>query len=224
MRDDGIGISRELLPDLFDLFVQGDVVSTRAKGGLGIGLALVRDLIKLHGGDAFARSDGAGRGSRISVHIPVSLRAAAGVDESQSTLPASPQPVSERVLIVDDNESACRAVRMALELMGASTLVTHDGPSALQRLEEFRPTLVLLDLGLPGMDGHELARRIRKVETIAQPRLVAVTGWGHDQVRAASREAGIDEHLVKPIGIKDVEGVLQRLKSPALRGAVHDVR
>jgi PAS domain S-box-containing protein len=224
VRDDGIGISPELLPELFNLFVQGEVVSTRAKGGLGIGLALVRDLIKLHGGDAFARSDGAGRGSEFSVHIPVSVRAAAGLDESQSTPPASPQPVGERVLIVDDNESACRAVRMALELMGASTLVTHDGPSALQRLEEFQPTLVLLDLGLPGMDGHELARRIRKVETIAQPRLVAVTGWGHDQVRAASREAGIDEHLVKPIGIKDVEGVLQRLKSPAVRGAVHKVR
>jgi PAS domain S-box-containing protein len=221
VQDNGIGISPELLPELFDLFVQGEVVSTRAKGGLGIGLALVRDLIRLHGGDAFARSDGLGRGSEFSIHIPMSADIGMATDDPARSSPlVSDEPLRERVLIVDDNESACRAVKMALEMMGANTLVTHDGPSALQRLEEFQPTLVLLDLGLPGMDGHELARRIRKLVTIAQPRLVAVTGWGHEQVRAASREAGIDEHLVKPIGVKDVERLLQRLASSDRDGQI----
>ncbi|MDR3388179.1 MAG: response regulator [Rudaea sp.] len=215
VRDDGIGISPELLPEMFDLFVQGDVVSTRAKGGLGIGLALVRDLVRLHGGDAFAKSDGRGRGSEFSVHLPISADVLASAQDQAGFIPpSSGRRARERVLIVDDNESACRAVKMALELLGANTLVTHDGPTALQRLEEFEPTLVLLDLGLPGMDGHELARRIRKIETIAQPRLVAVTGWGHEQVRATSRDVGIDEHLVKPIGIRDIERLLQPPESP----------
>jgi PAS domain S-box-containing protein len=214
VQDNGIGIPSTLLPELFNLFVQGDVVTTRAKGGLGIGLALVRDLVKLHGGDALARSDGVGRGSEFSILLPMSTQAATtseGSLEPMAFVPSAEGP--ERVLIVDDNESACLAVKMALELLGADTVVAHDGPSALLRLEEFHPTLVLLDLGLPGMDGHELARRIRKVVSIAQPRLVAVTGWGHEQVRTASREAGIDEHLVKPIGIQDIERLLQRLKA-----------
>jgi CheY-like chemotaxis protein len=211
VQDDGIGISSELLPELFKLFVQGDVVSTRAKGGLGIGLALVRDLVKLHGGDAFAKSAGVGCGSEFSIHLPLATEVAdVGDDSLRPVPPLSLERMRERVLIVDDNESACRAVKMALELLGANTLVTHDGPSALQRLEEFQPTLVLLDLGLPGMDGHELARQIRKAAMIAPPRLVAVTGWGHEQVRTASKDAGIDEHLVKPIGIKDIERLLQR--------------
>jgi DNA-binding response OmpR family regulator len=122
--------------------------------------------------------------------------------------------VHKRVLIVDDNESACAAVKFAVEMLGAEALGVHDAPTALQRIGEFRPSIVFLDLGLPGMDGHELAREIRRNGSLVQPRLVAITGWGHEQVRVLSREAGIDEHLVKPIGIKDVERLLV--------GVVHD--
>jgi PAS domain S-box-containing protein len=207
--DNGIGISAALLPQLFELFVQGEVLLHRAKGGLGIGLALVRDLVNLHGGFVLARSEGLGHGSEFLIHLPMGPAENLVLSDNVAYAPPSPRELShERVLVVDDNESACLAVKMALELLGANTLVAPDGPSALLRLEEFQPTLVLLDLGLPGMDGHEVARRIRSSKSISQPMLVAVTGWGHDHMRAASKEAGIDQHLVKPIGIRDLEQLL----------------
>ncbi|HEX4481644.1 MAG TPA: response regulator [Rudaea sp.] len=207
VRDNGIGMPSELIPDLFNLFVQGEVQSSRAKGGLGIGLSLVRDLVKLHDGDTSASSDGAGKGSLFVVRLP--MFAGADARASDET-PASPmgELVHKRVLIVDDNESACAAVKFAVELLGAEAIGVHDAHAALRHIGEFRPSLVFLDLGLPGMDGHELAREIRRNANLVQPRLVAITGWGHEQVRLASREAGIDEHLVKPIGIKDVERLL----------------
>ncbi|HEX3896457.1 MAG TPA: response regulator [Rudaea sp.] len=208
VRDNGIGIPADMIPELFKLFVQGEIVSSRAKGGLGIGLALVRDLVSLHGGNVSASSDGLGKGSQFIIRLPMSAMSSA----STATHERQPEPsralLHKRVLIVDDNESACEAVRFAVEMLGADALVTHDGLSALQRIEQFQPTIVFLDLGLPGMDGHELAREIRKKTTLPQPTLVAITGWGHEQVRIASRHAGIDEHLVKPIGVKDIERLL----------------
>src|ERR1700722_3153567 len=208
VRDNGIGIPADMIPELFKLFVQGEVVSSRAKGGLGIGLALVRDLVNLHDGEVSASSDGPGKGSQFVVRLPMSVRSvASATTEERPSVPAYAL-MHKRVLIVDDNESACEAVRIAVEMLGAAALVTHDGQSALQRIEQFQPTIVFLDLGLPGMDGHELAREIRKKTSLPQPTLVAITGWGHEQVRVASRHAGIDEHLVKPIGIKDIERLL----------------
>ena len=210
VRDNGIGIPTDLIPELFKLFVQGEVVSSRAKGGLGIGLALVRDLVNLHDGEVVASSDGPGKGSQFVVRLPMSVRSAASAEPRGTAAgnAAYERSMHKRVLIVDDNESACEAVRIAVEMLGADALVTHDGQSALQRIEQFQPTIVFLDLGLPGMDGHELAREIRKKTSLPQPTLVAITGWGHEQVRVASRHAGIDEHLVKPIGIKDIERLL----------------
>ena len=208
VRDNGIGIPADMIPELFKLFVQGEVVSSRAKGGLGIGLALVRDLVNLHDGEVSASSDGPGKGSQFVVRLPMSVRSvASATTEERPSVPAYAL-MHKRVLIVDDNESACEAVRIAVEMLGADALITHDGQSALQRIEQFQPTIVFLDLGLPGMDGHELAREIRKKTSLPQPTLVAITGWGHEQVRVASRHAGIDEHLVKPIGIKDIERLL----------------
>jgi len=207
VRDNGIGMPPELIPDLFNLFVQGDVQASRAKGGLGIGLSLVRDLVKLHDGDTSASSEGVGRGSLFVIRLPMCAGADVRVgDESPAAMPGA--LVHKRVLIVDDNESACAAVKFAVEMLGAEALGVHDATTALQRIGEFRPSIVFLDLGLPGMDGHELAREIRRNAELVQPRLVAITGWGHEQVRVLSREAGIDEHLVKPIGIKDVERLL----------------
>jgi signal transduction histidine kinase len=207
VRDNGIGMPTELIPDLFNLFVQGDVQASRAKGGLGIGLSLVRDLVKLHDGDTSASSAGIGRGSLFVIRLP--MFTGADPHAADEALPSSAGAlVHKRVLIVDDNESACAAVKFAVELLGAEALGVHDAPTALLRIGEFRPSIVFLDLGLPGMDGHELAREIRRNVSLVQPRLVAITGWGHEQVRVLSREAGIDEHLVKPIGIKDVERLL----------------
>ena len=210
--DNGIGMPPDLIPDLFNLFVQGDVESSRAKGGLGIGLSLVRDLVKLHEGDTSASSEGVGKGSEFVIRLPIFTGAVVHVsDEAPATTGAL---MHKRVLIVDDNESACAAVKFAVEMFGAEAMGVHDAPTALKRIGEFRPTIVFLDLGLPGMDGHQLAREIRSKVELEQPRLVAITGWGHEQVRVLSREAGIDEHLVKPIGIKDVERLLV--------GVVHD--
>ena len=208
VRDNGIGIPTDLIPELFKLFVQGEVVSSRAKGGLGIGLALVRDLVNLHDGDVFASSDGLGKGSQFVVRLPMSAGKITPAVTEQRALEPVQALMHKRVLIVDDNESACEAVRIAVEMLGATAMVAHDGFSALQHLEQFQPTIVFLDLGLPGMDGHELAREIRKKTTLPQPTLVAITGWGHEQVRVASQQAGIDEHLVKPIGVKDIERLL----------------
>jgi signal transduction histidine kinase len=205
--DNGIGMPPELIPELFNLFVQGEVQSSRAKGGLGIGLSLVRDLVKLHDGDASASSAGVGQGSMFVIRLPMTVGASAHVEEEVSITPSGAL-VHKRVLIVDDNESACAAVQFAVEMLGAEALSVHDAQTALQRIGEFQPTIVFLDLGLPGMNGHDLAREIRRNAALTQPRLVAITGWGHEQVRIASREAGIDEHLVKPIGIKDVERLL----------------
>ncbi len=207
VRDDGIGMRSESIPDLFNLFVQGEVQSSRAKGGLGIGLSLVRELVKLHGGDTSASSDGIGKGSVFVVRLPLSAGAAEPASEAPPPS-ASGALMHKRVLIVDDNESACEAVKFAVEMLGAEALGVYDALSALQQIDQFQPSIVFLDLGLPGMDGHELAREIRRKESLVQPRLVAITGWGHERVRTASREAGIDEHLVKPIGFKDVERLL----------------
>ena len=209
VRDNGIGMPPDLIPDLFNLFVQGDVRFSRAKGGLGIGLSLVRDLVKLHDGETSASSDGVGKGSLFVIRLPLCADADAQARPiDQSPAAAISTLMHKRVLIVDDNESACAAVKFAVEMLGAEALGVHDAHTALRHIANFRPSIVLLDLGLPGMDGHELAREIRRNAELVQPRLVAITGWGHEQVRTASREAGIDEHLVKPIGIKDVERLL----------------
>ncbi len=209
--DNGAGIPAEILPHLFESFVQGQRTIERSEGGLGLGLAIVRSLVLLHGGTVEARSDGIGRGSEFAMRLPA-LRADSRVAivEPAALLPATATGAPRRVLIVDDNIDAAELLAASLEALGHLTRVAHDGPSALRAAEEFDPQVALLDIGLPVMDGYELARRIR----VDGLRLVALTGYGQDTDRERSSQAGFDEHLVKPVEIARLSDVIRQLTQP----------
>ena len=195
VRDNGIGIPPEMLSSIFELFTQVDRSLDRAQGGLGIGLTLVHKLVEMHGGQVEAYSDGPGRGSEFVVYLPV-LAEAPPTSNGAPQAPARPR--RSRVLIVDDNMDAARSLSMVLEIGGHDVRTCYDGAAALEETEEFRPEIVLLDIGLPGMDGFEVARRLRQMPLSPQPFLVALTGYGQADDIRRSREAGFDHHLVKP--------------------------
>ncbi|HTB76905.1 MAG TPA: ATP-binding protein [Polyangiaceae bacterium] len=210
VQDSGIGIAPETLPNIFDLFVQERGALDRAQGGLGIGLTVVRSLVHLHGGTVLARSGGLGLGSEFVIRLPL------GPDKEPEARPvlqplARPKPIPRRVLIVDDNVEAARMLATLLEAFGHSTSVAIDGPSALAVAPAFRPEVALLDIGLPVMDGYELARRLRRMEGFAATRLVAITGYGQASDRRKSREAGFDDHLVKPVNVDTLATIFGRL-------------
>ena len=199
VRDDGIGMSAELLPHVFELFVQADHTSARSTGGLGIGLTLVKNLVELHGGTVEARSAGQGQGSEFIVRLPVLPEASKphsppGHSEVQETLHAS----GLRILVVDDNEDAADSLAMLLALRGHEVRVEHDGHAALAAIPRYLPNLVFLDLGMPGIDGYEVARRIRAQPHLEGVVLAALTGWGQKEDRRRTAEAGFNHHLVKP--------------------------
>ncbi|HVV87612.1 MAG TPA: ATP-binding protein [Kofleriaceae bacterium] len=210
VRDTGIGISADMLPRVFDLFVQQPQAIDRSRGGLGLGLTIVKNLVSLHDGEVSAHSDGPGKGSEFVVRLPAAREGATATSSSNPELrpPEAARPRS-KVLIVDDNEDAADLLSMVLESRGYVTRIARDGPSALRVVEEFRPETALLDIGLPVMDGFELARRMRANPALAGLRLIAVTGYGQETDRQRSREAGFDHHLVKPIDVKTVVDLLQ---------------
>ncbi len=203
VRDTGLGISAEMLPRVFEPFTQVDRSLDRTQGGLGIGLTLVRRLIELHGGRVEAKSDGPGRGSEFLVHLPALT--AAPVPATPAAPAANgkhpgPGPVpGARVLIVDDNVDGAESLAIFLQLLGLETRTAYDGPAGLEAAEEFRPQVVLLDIGLPRMDGYEVARRIRHHPELRDVLLVALSGYGQADDKRRSREAGFDHHLVKPV-------------------------
>jgi PAS domain S-box-containing protein len=211
VRDTGVGIPAEMLPRVFDLFTQIDRTLGRAQGGLGIGLALVKSLVHLHGGEVEARSDGPGLGSEFTVRLPL-VRADAGRASDDGLVRSSAALEGLHLLVVDDSRDAADSLAMLLELMGAEVRTAYDGPSALAALRDRRADVVFLDLGMPGMDGHTVAAQIRLE---AQPRdltLIALTGWGQEEDRRRSREAGFDHHLVKPLDLKALEQLLASLR------------
>lgn len=191
--DNGRGIAPELLPQVFDLFVQGSRNLDRTEGGLGIGLAIVKRLIEMHGGEVTARSEGLGRGSTLEVRLPLFRESDPAVPES-ADLKAS----HRRVLIIDDNADAANSLAALLDLRGHETQVAYSAREALDRIEAFEPEVVLIDIGLPEVDGYELARRLRATPSLAGMRLVAVTGYGQTDDRQRALAAGFDDHLVKP--------------------------
>jgi signal transduction histidine kinase/DNA-binding response OmpR family regulator len=196
VKDTGVGIPSEMLSSIFDLFTQVDRSLDRAQGGLGIGLTLVHQLVELHGGRVEAFSAGPNQGSEFVVHLPTL------VEEPQPSAngaakPSAPQRRS-RVLVVDDNADAARSLAMLLEVSGQDVRICYDGPSALAESETFQPEVILLDIGLPSMDGFEVARRLRERSDLPRPLLVALTGYGQAEDLRRSREAGFDHHLVKP--------------------------
>ncbi|MBY0397072.1 MAG: response regulator, partial [Thermoleophilia bacterium] len=196
--DTGVGIPPELLPRMFELFTQADRTLARSEGGLGIGLTLVKSLTELHGGRVEALSDGIGRGSTFRVHVPsATAEAAGGRPAAGRGMATAARPSS--ILVVDDNVDTALAMGRILRLLGHDVRVVHDGHAAIASARERTPDLVLLDIGLPGMDGYEVARRLRADGGCAGAVVVAVSGYGQPEDVRRSRAAGFDHHLVKPV-------------------------
>jgi CheY-like chemotaxis protein len=216
VQDNGIGIPVEALPTVFDMFAQIRSHQGRADGGLGIGLALVRNLVELHEGTVLAHSEGAGAGSRFVVRLPlvepapVALRA----EDHQS-----PQAHGRRILVVDDNEDAALSLAAILRERGNEVRTVFDGEQALRAASEFDPEIIFMDLGMPRMDGIEATKRIRAQAETSRPLIVAVTGWGQETDRHRTRTAGFDEHLVKPVSAESLNRVLTDFEQRAVRVA-----
>jgi signal transduction histidine kinase/DNA-binding response OmpR family regulator len=209
VRDNGIGISADTIGRVFEPFVQDAQALDRARGGLGLGLTIVRTFVEMHGGTVDARSEGVGTGSTFSVRLPAALAVETG-ETAQGIPPAvTTRTNARRVLVVDDNVDAADLVVATLSALGHEAVAAHDGPSALGLASRMRPHLAILDIGLPVMDGYELARRIRQLPELHDMRLVALTGYGSDSDRARSLEAGFDEHLVKPLARERLEEVVE---------------
>jgi signal transduction histidine kinase/CheY-like chemotaxis protein len=208
VRDTGVGIAPDLLPHVFDLFTQADRSLDRSQGGLGIGLTMVQRLTQLHGGSVAAFSAGLGQGSEFIVHLPGAgaVGEEAGdagdpyLDPNPTALPTTRLgPHVAQVLVVDDNVDAAETLAQLLQVWGCEVQVVHDGPTAIQTAIAGVPTVILLDIGLPGMDGYEVASRLREQECLRDTTLVAITGYGQEEDRRLAREAKLDFHLTKPV-------------------------
>jgi CheY-like chemotaxis protein/two-component sensor histidine kinase len=198
VRDNGRGIPTENLESIFGMFVQGKEPLHRVGGGLGVGLALARRIAELHRGSLTAKSEGAGKGSEFTLRLPVGSPPPAVTRTVKPTVTAADKAASKRVLIVDDNLDAASTLDELMRSLGHLTMVARDGAQALACVEEFKPDVVLLDIGMPGMSGYEVARGLR-ARNPAPMKIVAVTGWGSETDRGRSAEAGFDLHLVKPV-------------------------
>ncbi len=213
VRDNGMGIPADVLPRLFEMFSRGGGADHGGQGGLGIGLALARRLAEMHGGTLVAASEGPGRGAEFRLTLPL----AAGPEEPAADAPGVPRALpARRVLIVDDNRDAAHSLGMVLKYLGVDVQVAHDGAQALETLRAYEPGVVFLDIGMPGMDGYEVARRIRAARPSRMPAIVALTGWGQEQDRRRAREAGFDHHLVKPADLSQLQALLASLEDGPL--------
>jgi CheY-like chemotaxis protein len=214
VRDDGRGIAREHLASIFEPFVQIDRERDAMRGGLGLGLAIVHDLVHRHGGTIAVASDGAGRGTTFTVELPAVSAAARSAESAQRALAHGPR-ASFRVLIVDDNSDVASLLAEALRYQGYDTVAELDAKSALQTWREFVPHVGVLDVGLPDIDGYELARQLRAKHG-NEPMLIAATGYGQPQDKARAAESGFDLHLVKPVSIDELVTVLDQRMARAI--------
>jgi len=213
--DNGVGISPEVLPRIFDMFMQVDRSIERSQGGLGIGLTLAQLLVEMHGGTVRAHSEGPGRGSEFMVRLPAALRRAGPGREESAAVPGGRAELigALRVLVVDDNQDAAESLAILLRHAGGNVRTAHDGLEAVGAAVVFRPEVAILDLGLPGLNGYEVARRIRK-DLGSGVLLIAVTGWGQDEDRRRTAEAGFDHHLTKPVELDELTRLLSPVRSP----------
>ncbi|MDQ6629699.1 MAG: ATP-binding protein [Pseudomonadota bacterium] len=209
--DNGIGISEEMLPHVFELFMQEHQAIDRAKGGLGLGLAIVQNLMRMHAGTVSAASNGRGMGSTFTIRLPAVVAAAEHRREAAESAPSpATRTYAHSVLIVDDNADAAETLAMLLRGLGCDARTAESGRAALALVASFKPELALLDIGLPEMDGYELARRLRAIPDLARMRMVAVTGYGQKGDIVLAMKAGFDEHLVKPLDFEKLEALLGR--------------
>jgi PAS domain S-box-containing protein len=212
VKDNGAGIPPDKIGSIFDMFMQVDRSSERSQGGLGIGLTLVKRLVEMHGGSIEARSEGEGQGSEFIVRLPVIMKAATPLPASE----VEPKSQSERrVLIVDDNLDSADSLAMLLNITGNKTFLAHDGVEALEAVEKYRPEVILLDIGLPKLDGHEVCRRVREQPWGKDIIIIALTGWGQEDDRRKSEEAGFNGHLVKPVDYDRLLELLGQLTNRA---------
>ncbi len=208
VRDNGMGIPREMLPRLFNPFEQSERTLDRAEGGLGIGLTLVKRLTEMHGGTVEARSEGPGKGSEFVVRLPLDQQAAVGLPAPQKKTATGPAAGRKRVLVVDDNPDSTKTLTQLIEVLGHEVRNASDGPGALARAEAFSPEIVILDIGLPGMDGYEVCRQLRAMPAAGKSVIIALTGYGSPEDREESEKAGFDAHLVKPVDLEELKHLL----------------
>jgi CheY-like chemotaxis protein/two-component sensor histidine kinase len=218
VKDNGAGIPQDKLNSIFDMFMQVDRTSERSQGGLGIGLTLVKRLTEMHGGSIEARSAGEGQGSEFIVRLPVLSRDEVAAQHGPDV--ASESQPQRRVLIVDDNRDSADSLAMLMQITGNKTYMAHDGVEAVEAVEKYRPEVVLLDIGLPGMDGHEVCRRVREQPWGKDIIVIALTGWGQEDDRRKSEEAGFDGHLVKPVDYDKLLELLASLTSERESGSI----
>jgi PAS domain S-box-containing protein len=207
VRDTGRGIEPEFMGSIFGMFVQGRDAQSRPQTGLGVGLALARTIVELHHGSIEAKSEGAGKGAEFTIRLPAEA-AGQPTDSAQPKRRTNTRAVARRVLVVDDNVDAALMLAALVKQFGHEVLTVHDGPQALRVAETFRPDVILLDIGMPGMNGFEVARSLREKGISPAPRIVAVTGWGKPEDHERSREAGFDMHLVKPVEVSQIQQAL----------------
>jgi PAS domain S-box-containing protein len=207
-KDTGTGIPPDKLDNIFDMFTQVDRSLEGSRGGLGIGLTLVKRLVRMHGGSIEARSPGEGQGSEFVVRLPILIGTLKAVTPGPTAAQEPPQ--TRRILVVDDNRDSAESLAMVLTIMGNETHMAHDGVAAVEAIEKHRPEVVLLDIGLPKLSGHDVCRRVREQSWGKDIVIIALTGWGQEEDRRKSREAGFDGHLVKPV---DHAALLELLSS-----------
>ncbi len=213
VQDNGIGLSPQMLTKVFDMFSQVEPSMARSQGGLGIGLTLARRLTEMHHGTVEATSPGPGKGCTFTVTLPYEEKAQTDAGKHTVELDGSGpfRGTSHRVLVVDDQVDIAQSFKDLLSLLGQDTHTAYDGPEALQAAKDFKPELIFLDIGLPGMTGYEVARSLRAQEQTLKPRIIAVTGWGDEQNVSLAREAGFDRLLKKPVDPLEIEGILKTL-------------
>lgn len=216
VRDSGIGMAASELPRIFDMFMQVDTSMERSNSGLGIGLTLVKSLVELHGGSVQAQSAGLGQGSEFTVRLPI-VAEAPKAPSAGLAIPDTMPMIARRILVVDDNRDAAESLAMLLNLKQSETHIAHDGFEGVEAASTFKPDVVLLDIGMPTVNGYEACRRIREQPWGRSMILIALTGWGQDQDRQLSKEAGFDGHMVKPVDIDSLMSLLVGLENKANR-------
>jgi CheY-like chemotaxis protein len=212
VRDNGMGIHKEMLLRVFEMFTQVEGALEQSQGGLGIGLSLVKKLVELHDGSIEAQSDGADQGSEFVIRLPLRIETEPTLSPKDEAIAVS-QSSGLRILIVDDNKDAADTLAMLLKLKGNNIRTVYNGPDALQVADVFRPQFVLLDIGLPKLNGYEVAKRIRQQQWAQDTTLIAITGWGLADDRRRSQDAGFNFHVVKPVDLVALEGLINGVQT-----------